>query len=319
MAARYETTPTVSLPAFEAQRGQHAIDRNGAIRERDGVLGNGALLDDLEGMNLRIVNGLPSNRLVVAIDGCDSRARDPLLVKRNSTTAPLGTSHLEIARSSSASNVIMGKTIRRLYRQVKSAFGARALMAAVGAIGLLAAACSTSNAPASESPALSAFQPGAGQVTPIQTPPANEGGRFPAPAAPSGATAPSSPAKPPPAPLSSVSRGESVEGPLPAYAPPEVPGLAPAVRIHDAPPPGLGEVQSPADLVEQTPAPLAQTTDPISPTLRDLNPTGPKEINGARFMQLLTRDAIVPVYEPQYAPANSVELSAQDLVMGAQH
>ncbi len=303
MAARYETTPTVSLPAFEAQRGQHAIDRNGAIRERDGVLGNGALLDDLEGMNLRIVNGLPSNRLVVAIDGCDSRARDPLLVKRNSTTAPLGTSHLEIARSSSASNVIMGKTIRRLYRQVKPAFGARALMAAVGAIGLLAAACSTSNAPASESPALSAFQPGAGQVTPIQTPPANEGGRFPAPAAPSGATAPSSPAKPPPAPLSSVSRGESVEGPLPAYAPP----------------PGLGEVQSPADLVEQTPAPLAQTTDPISPTLRDLNPTGPKEINGARFMQLLTRDAIVPVYEPQYAPANSVELSAQDLVMGAQH
>jgi hypothetical protein len=68
-------------------------------------------------------------------------------------------------------------------------------------------------------------------------------------------------------------------------------------------------------LAEATSAPIA-SINPMAPTLRDLNPTGPKEINGARFMQLLPRDAIVPVYEAEYAPANGVELGDKDLVMG---
>ena len=36
------------------------------------------LLNDPEGMNLRTVSGLPSNRFVVAIDGCDNGVRDPI-------------------------------------------------------------------------------------------------------------------------------------------------------------------------------------------------------------------------------------------------
>tara|TARA_B100002003_G_scaffold243387_1_gene267758 strand:+ start:2120 stop:2473 length:354 start_codon:yes stop_codon:yes gene_type:complete len=80
--------------------------------------------------------------------------------------------------------------------------------------------------------------------------------------------------------------------------------------------PSTAASEAPVDgLAEATSAPIA-SINPIAPTLRDLNPTGPKEINGARFMQLLPRDAIVPVYEAEYAPANGVELGDKDLVMG---
>tara|TARA_Y100000294_G_scaffold150356_1_gene147613 strand:- start:2926 stop:3654 length:729 start_codon:yes stop_codon:yes gene_type:complete len=208
----------------------------------------------------------------------------------------------------------MGQTIRRLYLQIKPTFGARALIVAVGVTGVIAVACSTSSVPESEPVARDVFQPGAVEVkpTPTQTPPPTaEVGRSQAPATLGGAT-------PPPSPLPSVSRGESAEGPIPA--------TARLFGIQDAPPPGLGTAEPlPTSVAEEAPkidsntvapSPVAQAADPISSTFRELNPTGPKEINGSRFNQLLPRDAITPVYEPEYASAGSVDLNAQDLVMG---
>jgi hypothetical protein len=56
--------------------------------------------------------------------------------------------------------------------------------------------------------------------------------------------------------------------------------------------------------------------NPISDILRELNPSGPKAIDPSRFMQLLSRDGIEPIYFPRYATAHNAELDSEDLIIG---
>ena len=69
---------------------------------------------------------------------------------------------------------------------------------------------------------------------------------------------------------------------------------------------------------EATPAELVDgdAADPISAIFRELNPTGPKQASVSRFSQLLPRDAIEPVYSPEYRTARQVALDPEDLVIG---
>lgn len=47
-----------------------------------------------------------------------------------------------------------------------------------------------------------------------------------------------------------------------------------------------------------------------------LNPDGPKEIDPRFYRQLLPRDAIRPIYQPEIIAAKSAQLAGDDLVIG---
>ena len=60
----------------------------------------------------------------------------------------------------------------------------------------------------------------------------------------------------------------------------------------------------------------AASEDPISPTVRQLNPSGPKVVALAAFDQLLDRDRIRPVYSPLVVTPEMAALDSDDLVIG---
>ena len=56
--------------------------------------------------------------------------------------------------------------------------------------------------------------------------------------------------------------------------------------------------------------------DPISPIVRQLNPSGPKVVVPGAFDQLLGRDRIRPVYSPLVVTPEMAALDSDDLVIG---
>ncbi len=131
----------------------------------------------------------------------------------------------------------MDRLFPRLNRHTGNRRGARVLLSLVAAAGLIAVACSTSKVP---EPPVAAASSAPVVVAPGRTPaPTAEVVRTPLDANqsdPSSQPNPDASVKQPPAPLSSVSRGESVDGPTPAFAPPIVPPMPEFVspsNIHD--------------------------------------------------------------------------------------
>ena len=63
-------------------------------------------------------------------------------------------------------------------------------------------------------------------------------------------------------------------------------------------------------------ADVGDAEDPLSPVLKMLNPTGPKEFEPRAFRQLLDRDRITPIYEPDLVTPEEARLDLEDMVMG---
>ena len=55
--------------------------------------------------------------------------------------------------------------------------------------------------------------------------------------------------------------------------------------------------------------------DPLA-AFREFNPDGPKALDGYQWRQLLGRDAIFPVYDPEMVPAAEAKLDGKEMVMG---
>ena len=51
-------------------------------------------------------------------------------------------------------------------------------------------------------------------------------------------------------------------------------------------------------------------------SLRELNPTGPKDVDPRLFRQLLDRDIIRPIYNPIVSTPSEAMLDSDELVMG---
>jgi hypothetical protein len=56
--------------------------------------------------------------------------------------------------------------------------------------------------------------------------------------------------------------------------------------------------------------------EPLAAVLRELSPTGPKDVNPRLFQQLLPRDAIFPIYEPTLGAPEDASLDPEELVIG---
>ncbi len=64
------------------------------------------------------------------------------------------------------------------------------------------------------------------------------------------------------------------------------------------------------------PDPSPSTASSGVDAYRELNPDGPKDANPRYYSQLLSRDAIRPIYSPTIASAEEVDLDARELVIG---
>lgn len=66
-------------------------------------------------------------------------------------------------------------------------------------------------------------------------------------------------------------------------------------------------------------SPPAEGDGRLSSILLELNPAGPKEVSAFSFMQLLPKDAILPIYDPTIAtPDGAEELDSRELVIGVE-
>ena len=63
-------------------------------------------------------------------------------------------------------------------------------------------------------------------------------------------------------------------------------------------------------------ADFGDAEDPLPPVLKMLNPTGPKEFDPRAFRQLLDRDRIAPIYEPDLVTPEEARLDPEDMVTG---
>ena len=66
---------------------------------------------------------------------------------------------------------------------------------------------------------------------------------------------------------------------------------------------------------ESLPKAVADGTS-LPPIIRELNPSGPKNVDTREFRQLLPRDGIRPVYDPILRMPDEVKLASDEMVIG---
>lgn len=69
--------------------------------------------------------------------------------------------------------------------------------------------------------------------------------------------------------------------------------------------------EDPTDLIA-----MQQESEALLSSLRELNPTGPKDVDPRLFRQLLDRDIIRPIYNPIVSTPSEAMLDSDELVMG---
>ena len=80
---------------------------------------------------------------------------------------------------------------------------------------------------------------------------------------------------------------------------------------------GSGSAQQAPNLQpKEKPSVVAPLDPPAEAPQTSLDSTREVEVDFHRFMQIIPRDAINPIYKPQFLPGQSVVLDPQDLVIG---
>ncbi len=80
---------------------------------------------------------------------------------------------------------------------------------------------------------------------------------------------------------------------------------------------GNGSAQQAPNLQpKEKPSVVAPLDPPAEAPQTSLDSTREVEVDFRRFMQIIPRDAINPIYKPQFLPGQSVVLDPQDLVIG---